>query len=339
MSAPPDPAVPPRGAGAAHAHAAAQAPDPDAAGPGHVDGARPSLVSRAKALLVWWQQTRPARANARFGARGGGVLTGGIAYATLFSVFAALTFAWTIFMAVLGGNAELRQKVLDAIDEALPGIVDNGSNGGVISPDSLKLTGGLTVAGVVAVVVLMLSALAATGALRTGVRAMFADEAGGGDNAVVGKLRQLVGLAGFAFAILLSVLLTTGATAAAQWVLRALDRGAAANVTLQVVAVLVAFVLDVGVFLLVVRVLAGESPPRRDLVLGALVAGVGIGVIRYLGTSVVAGSATSNPAFAPFAVILTLLVWVNLIARIMLLAAAWVADPPLDRPDEHPDEV
>jgi membrane protein len=31
---------------------------------------------------------------------------------------------------------------------------------------------------------------------------------------------------------------------------------------------------------------------------------------------------------ASFAVIVTLLVWINLIARIVLLAAAWTADPP-----------
>jgi len=65
-----------------------------------------------KTVLAWWQQTRPARANARFGAAGGGVLTGGIACSALFSVFAGLTIGYTFFMAVLGGNAALRQDLL-----------------------------------------------------------------------------------------------------------------------------------------------------------------------------------------------------------------------------------
>lgn len=328
-SASPEVVEPAAGSGTAHRRAAAATGDP-------VGSHGPSLLDRAKALLAWWQATRPARANARFGARGGGVLTGGIAYATLFSVFAGLTIAWTVFMAVLGGNADLRQQVLDAIDEALPGLVDNGTNEGVVDPASLQLNAGLTVAGIIAVVVLLLSALSATAALRTGVRAMFADEAGGGDNAVVGKLRQLVGLGGFALAILLSALLTTGATAAVQWVLAALDWGGAATVSLQVVGVLVALVLDFGVFLLVVKVLAGESPPTRDLMWGGLIAAVGIGIVRFLGTSVVAGSATKNPALASFAVVVTLLVWVNLIARIMLLASAWVANPPQAEPEQQP---
>jgi membrane protein len=322
----PEVVEPAAGAGRAHQSAAVATGDP-------VGRTGPNLVDRAKAALAWWQATRPARANARFGARGGGVLTGGIAYATLFSVFAGLTIAWTVFMAVLGGNQDLQQQVLDAIDEALPGLVNNGTNEGIIDPADLQLNAGLTAAGIVALVVLVLSALAATGALRTGVRAMFADEAGG-DNAVVGKLRQLVGLAGFAFAILLSALLTTGATAAVQWVLAALDWGGQAAFALQAVGILVALVLDFGVFVLVVKVLAGESPPRRDLLQGALIAAVGIGVVRFLGTSVVAGSATRNPALASFAVVVTLLIWVNLISRIMLLAAAWVADPPQDKPPE-----
>ena len=49
--------------------------------------------------------------------------------------------------------------------------------------------------------------------------------------------------------------------------------------------------------------------------------------MRVLGASVVAGSAGGNPLLASFAVLVTLLAWINLIARIMLLAAAWTADP------------
>ena len=81
--------------------------------------------------------------------------------------------------------------------------------------------------------------------------------------------------------------------------------------------------------MLVVEVLAAVHPPRRDLVSGAVIAAVGMGVLRLLGTSVVAGSAGRNALLASFTVLITLLLWINLLARIMLLAAAWTADPPL----------
>ncbi|KQR12321.1 YihY/virulence factor BrkB family protein [Cellulomonas sp. Leaf334] len=317
---------PAAGAGTAHARAAAAAPDPQEAPP------KRSVVDRAKALFAWWQHTRPARANARFGARGGGVLTGGIAYAALFSVFAALTIGYTIFMAVLGSNDELRQKVLDALDESLPGLIKTGDDSsGMIDPDSLVLSGSLTVTGIIAVVVLLLSAIAAMAALRLAVRAMFASEGAGG-NAVLGKARELGGFVGMAFAVLLSAVLTTGVASAASWILDSLGWGGSTTVVLRVVGILVAFVIDAAIFLLVVTVLAGEHAPWRDLRWGAVIAGVGIGVVRILGTEVVAGSVNKNPLFTSVAVIVTLLVWVNLIARIVLLAAAWTANPPFVEP-------
>ena len=107
------------------------------------------------------------------------------------------------------------------------------------------------------------------------------------------------------------------------------------TVVLRVVGILVAFVVDAAIFLLVVTVLAGEGAPWRDLRWGAVIAAVGIGVVRILGTEVVAGSVNKNPLFTSVAVIVALLVWVNLIARIVLLAAAWTADPPLVRPGDR----
>jgi membrane protein len=321
---------PAAGAGAAHARAVAASPDP---GP---TASKPSLVDRAKALFAWWQHTRPARANARFGARSGGVLTGGIAYAALFSVFAALTIGYTIFMAVLGNNDELRQTVLDALSSSLPGLIDTGDGTGMIDPDDLVLSSSLTVTGIIAVVVLLLSAIAAMAALRTAIRAMFASEGGG--NAVLGKARELGGFAGMAIAVLLSAVLTTSVASAASWILDALGWGGSTTVVLRVLGILVAFVIDAAIFLLLVTVLAGEHAPWRDLRWGAVIAGVGMGVVRLLGTEVVAGSVDRNPLFASVAVIVTLLVWINLIARIVLLAAAWTADPPFVEPATATDE-
>ena len=311
-----DDARPPAGAGAAHAHALAAAePAP-----------RPGLVERGTAWWEWVKHTRPMRANARFGARNGGVLTGGIAYATLFSVFAALTIGYTIFMAFLGDNAKLRAQMFDAIDSALPGLVDTG-NGGLVKPEDLVLDTQLTLASVVAVVVLLLSAMAAVAAMRRAVRAMFADDDVFG-NGIQGKARELGGLAVFALAFVLSAILTIAVTSATQWVLGALGWSGATTMVLTVAGILVAFVVDATVFVLIVTVLAAQHPPRKDLVLGAALAGIGLGVVRQLGTAVVAGSVTKNPLFASVIVLVTLLVWINLIARIILLVSAWTADPP-----------
>jgi membrane protein len=323
--------------GAGRAHAGAGSTEDIAAGNRRDVGARvypggfAGVTARLKDLLGWWQQTRAARANARFGAAGGGVLTGGIAYAAIFSVFAGLAIGYTIFMAVLGGNDALRQTVLDTIDANLPGLVKTSSEdrSGVIDPADLVLSTGVGITGVIAVVVLLVSAISAMAALRTAVRAMF-DADSTGVNIVSSKLRELGGFAGIGFAILLSAVLSIATTTAADWALGllGLEGSTVAGLVLRGAGILVAFVVDAATFCLIVVVLGAQRPAWRDLRQGALVAAVGLGVVRVLGTSVVAGSANNNAILASFAVIVTLLIWINLIARIVLLAAAWTADPP-----------
>ncbi len=314
----------PSGAGRAHA-AAARAVGEDL-DPGSES---PGLLDRAKALFSRLQATRPMRANARFGAAGGGVLAGGIAYSALFSLVAGLTLGWTVAMAVVGGNRELKDGLVRAISRSVPGILDTGSGNGLLSPNDLVLSPGLSVAGAVSVVVLVVTSTIAMAALRTAVRAMF-DAPNVGVNALVAKGRELAGALGMAVVVLLSALLTTATGAVASWVFAAIGWDAGAGLALTVLGRVVAFVVDAITFVLLVVVLAGQHPPRRDLLGGAVIAAGGIGVVRFLGASVVAGSAQRNPLLASFAVLITLLVWINLIARIVLLAAAWTADPPLE---------
>jgi membrane protein len=331
-SAPGNDATVPTGAGSAHIAAVARLD------PGVVvdDPSRPAvLVARVKAVLAWWQRTRAARANARFGSAGGGVLTGGIAYSALFSVFAGLTIGFTVFMAILGSNTALRQDVLNTLATSLPGLIDTGDGNGLLKPENLVVSAGLNVAGVIAVVVLLLSATAAMAALRTAVRAMFGANGDGG-SAVHGKLRELAGFAGMALAVLISAVLSIVVTTAASWFLELVGLSDAAGVVVRILGIAVAFVVDAGIFALVVVVLAGMHPPMRDLRGGAVIAAVGIGAVRVLGTSVVAGSVGSNALLASFAVLVTLLIWINLIARIVLLAAAWTANPQPSPPPATP---
>ncbi|WP_407344305.1 YihY/virulence factor BrkB family protein [Pengzhenrongella phosphoraccumulans] len=295
----------------------------------------PGLLARGKAWWAWWLTARPARANARFGSAGGGVLTGGIAYSALFSVFAALTIGFTIFMAILGSNERLRQNVLDALSASLPGLVDTGDGQGLIQPSDLVLTVGLNVTGLVAVVVLVVSATGALAALRSALRAMFGVQ-GVAVNAVGGKLRELAGFAGLAVAVLLSAVGTIAVTGAAHWLLGLMGVSDGTGLVVRIAGLLVAFVVDAAIFAGMVVVLVGVRPARRDLLLGSVLAAVGIGAVRLLGTSVVAGSVGTNPLFASFAVLVTLLIWLNLLARIILLAAAWTANPNADPP--QPDE-
>ena len=281
----------------------------------------------ARMAAAWWQRTRPGRAVARFGAARGAVLTGGIAYSALFSVFAALTIGYAAFTAVLQSHQSLRRDVLDTLATWLPGVLAVGGRG-LIAPSDLAMSVPLSVTGLVAVVVLVFSATGAMAALRTAVRAMFDERTAA--TMVAGKLRDLAGLAGMAAAVFVSAVLGAAVTA----VVAALPLPDVSGVV-RLAGIAVAFAVDAGTFALVVVVLAGVHPPGRDLARGALLAATGIGVLRVLGAGVVAGAA-ANPLYASFAAVVTLLIWVNLITRVVLLAAAWTADPHATGPRAHP---
>lgn len=286
--------------------------------------------SRLARVLEWWKQTRVARGLGRYGAAHGALLTGGIAYSALFSIFAGLAVGFSIFMAVLGGNTELQEAVLGALDDALPGIVRSESNPeGMLTPESLQISGGASLlTGIIGFLVLLNAATSVMAALRSGIRAMFGILTPS-ENAVVAKLRDLAGFLVLALAVVLTaalgIVVGTAGSAAAGAV--GLGDNPAVQVLLRILGYAVALGVDFLVVLFLIRGLAGARPPRRDLVVGALVVAIAAGVIRFLGTSVV-GSAASNPLLAPFAAIITLLLWVNFIVRILLMVCAWTVNPP-----------
>jgi membrane protein len=303
------------------------APASGGAGPGDSSerGASGRLVDRAKAVQAWWTTTRPARALAQYGVQRGALLCGGMAYSALFSLFAGLTIFYTAFMAFLGNREELREEVFAQIDKAIPGLIDTGDgSGGILQPDELILKSGFDLPSIIAVVVLLFSAISFMAALRTSTRAMFS-LTDVGQNPVLSKLRELGGFAVLGLAVVVSaaatvVVQTLGATLFGDGVL--------ASVLVPVVGILVGLVFDALVVLLVFRFVAGVRPPRKDLYVGALTAAVAFGALRYLGTSIIVGSSSRNALLGSFATFVTILLLANFVTRILLMVAAWIADPP-----------
>lgn len=287
-----------------------------------------SLAGKFKRVLAWYQHSRVARTLKRYSTGDGSVLAGGIAYAALFSVFAGLAIGWTIFMAVLGDNETLRMAVLEEIDNFAPGIVDTGDGQGVIKPEQLIRTQVFSIAGLIAIVVLAFSATRFVNATRVSVRSMFGLERIE-ESFVAGKMKDLAGLATFGMAVLASAAASVVVGIATGWLLGlfGVEDTDAGRMVIKALGFAVVWVVDAITIILVIRVVAGAEPVKRDLLLGAAGGAVLIGVLKVLGTSVVGGS--SDPLMASFAVIITLLLWVNIMARIMLYTAAWIANPPL----------
>lgn len=272
------------------------------------------------------KELRPVRAFQRYGAARGALLSGGIAYAALFAIAGALTLGLTAFSYVLGGNDQLRASMILKMDEALPGVLKTSQNpDGLVSPDALILDNLLNPATIISALVLLWSALSLMGALRSAIQAMAGISKLPG-SFIKGKLMDLAGFLVLGAGALIGILLTAGASFFADEILGVFG-GGFANTVAQVVAFLLGILVDAGIAVFLFRVMAGLRAPRKDLLWGGLTMGVGAGILRLLGTTAV-GSVSDNPLLAPFAALVTLLLWVNLLARLTLICAAVTVNPP-----------
>lgn len=300
------------------------------------DGGEPSGAS---ALLARVKDSRPVRAFQRYSAARGGLLAGGIAYTALFSIVAALTIAWTVFMATLGGNETLREQVVEAVNSVLPGILADSSGQGMVDPDSLVLDTALNPASIVAAFVLLWSATGLMTSIRSTVQAMFGIVAPT-ENVALAKLRDLLGFVAMAVGIVASALLGTAASSMGAVVMDALGLGdnAVVGFLLRAAGLLVAAALSMLTFAFLFRVTAAVRPLARDLWLGSAVGGVAVQVVLFAGTALVS-SVADNPLLAASASLATLLLFVNLLSRVLLVVAAFTADPPAPQRPESPQEV
>ncbi len=290
------------------------------------------MLTRLAGWLSVLQATKPWRAWSRYGAARGNVLAGGIAYFAFLSLVPALVIGFTVAGWVLGGSRSLQQQAADYLNttfgSTVIGITEK--DGGLVSMDTLVQPVVLRVSAVVGLVVLLVTGLGWIDALRQGIRAVFGlpDEG----NPVRGKLTDLGVLTLLGLGVLTSATATVAITAASSAVLDRL--GVSTSVFSRFVVptlidvALVAF--DAAMLLLVTRVLAGVPLPAIDLAGGALIGAVGLSVLKLAG-ALGLRLASGNRLLAGASVIVGLLVWFDVAARITLVSAAWSATTATDR--------
>lgn len=290
----------------------------------------PGLLPRVQALAAWWKRTRLARTLARYGARNGGLLCSGMALTVLLSLTAALTVGATVFMALLGSNTELRDAVVSAVNNAMPGLLTTPGAPGLVDPESLTAQSVWSLTSVVALAVMAWSAISAVGALGTSVRAMFGLVTVP-ENIVVATLRNVAGALGLALSLVAGAGLGLAVTVFGDWTSRTLGLDSGVGEAFLVVSShLVSMLVNAGVLLLVVRVVAGIRIVRRDLVSGTVLFVLASEILRYLGTSAV--GSVSGPLLTTATSLVTLVLWINLQIRIVLVCCAWMANPPTPAP-------
>lgn len=276
-----------------------------------------------KSLFARFRASKPLRAWKRYSNARGNILAAGVGYFAFFSIFPAAALAFSVFGFVLRGHPGLLQTVFDQLGAYLPGLIRDDQHPEGLIPVQAPQAAALTITGLIALLTLVLAGLGWLGAVREGIRAVFGVQGSGG-GLVSNKLRDLVVLFTLGLGIAVFAVLTTSVGFAAgliaQWFGIAGQGGA-----LIVVGFVVNVLADTGLMMVMLRVVSGVPVTWRILVQGSLVGGVGLSVLKFSAATLLP-RLTANPLFASFAIVVGLLVWLNLVARLILIAAAWAAN-------------
>ncbi|RKN05216.1 YihY/virulence factor BrkB family protein [Streptomyces radicis] len=153
-------------------------------------------------------------------------------------------------------------------------------------------------------------------------------------NPLLRRARDLGVLAGLGVVTLLSLGVSALATGAVHWAARTAGTGWPIRVAAYGFAMVVTFFLLV--YLLVL--LPGVRPPRRAVVAACALGAVGFELLKALLGSYLTDVATRN-VYGAFGVPIALLVWMNLMAKLLLICCAWTATAvtPAERP--HADAM
>ena len=218
----------------------------------------------------------------------------------------------------------LLDQIIKSVAAAAPGLLQVDGSEGLVDPYQLLNPASLGWAAAIAAVVTVFTSLGWISGIRDGVRGMMRL-----GPLVMNPILQIlkdVGtllLMGVALVVSSAVSLIFGT--AAGWVTEqlGLDPVVAGPLTTSI-TILVPLLLGWGTALIMYRVAAGLKPARRSLLEGTTLAAVGTTVLQIFSTQLLA-SAGKNPILAPFAIIIGLLIWFNLVSQVYVICAAWVA--------------
>lgn len=239
----------------------------------------------------------------KFGDDRGGNLAALITYYGFVSLFPLLLVAVTILGFVLDGNPELQRRILDSALANFPVIGDQ------IQSNITSVRGH----GVALAIGIVFALYGGLGIAEVAQQAM---------NRIWGVPRYE--RPGFLprLARSLGVVGTLGLAILATTVLSGVGNRLAGTVAIGLLVSTAAIAVNIALFLLAFQVLIAMRVPWRELVPGAVVAGVAWEVLQRVGTYYVSRVIQGmSEVYGLFALVLGLLVWISLEARVILYAA------------------
>lgn len=287
-------------------------------------GGLAGLLAMVQWLLARLNAFRPMRAFQHYNLQHGPLMSAGIGFNMFFSITGLLATGFSIAGLLLRGQPALLDKVVGSVATSAPGLLKVDGREGLVDPQELLNPSGLGWTAVIAAIVTVVTSLGWIAGLRDGLRGVLR----------IGPLKinpLLLKLHDVGTLLLLGVALVISAGAslvfgtAAGWVAEQLklDPVVAGPLTTSI-KIGVPLVLGWVTALIMFRLAGGLKLQRRALLEGTILAAVGTSVLQIFSAELLA-SAGRNPLLAPFAIIIGLLIWFNLVSQVYLVSAAWSA--------------
>jgi len=271
-----------------------------------------TVARRVSALDRYQRRHRwlgfPLAVAYKFGDDQGGYLAALITYYGFLSLFPLLLLMVTILGFALHGDAELQARLVNSALAQFPVL-------GSQLRQSVHARTGSGVGLAIGIVGTLYGSLGAAQATQNALNRAWAVPRNERPNPIKSRLRSLLLILVLGAGVIVTTGLsglTTGADA----------YGATVGAGLRIVAILLAALANVGLFLVAFRVLTAHNVPWRDLRVGAIVAGVGWELTQLLGTYLVSHVLKgTREAYGVFGLVLGLIAWIYVLALVTVLAA------------------
>lgn len=283
-------------------------------------------VARVSRWAKWVQALRPYRVYINFSHSDGNLRAAGMGFQSLFAVFAAVWLGFSAAGVWLSGNNEIYESLVEIINRAIPGLISTDTSTGVINSEQLESATAFGWSGVIAAVSLLWTAIGWLYYTRQAVRAVFGLSRDT-TNYVLQKIRDLFLALGFGLVLIFSALISIISTQAVTFFLALVGLSTDTfwtDALTRFSGLLISVVLNIFTLGAMFRVMARVAIPWRNLFFGVLLGSCVLAGLSALGGLLLTG-ATKNPLLATFAVFVGLLIWFNLVSRVILLSASWIA--------------
>lgn len=288
------------------------------------EGSPPARVAALLALATArLDSLYPLRVWNLYLRRRGPLLAAGAAYRMFFSIAAMLVTGFALLGIVASDNPVLRNGIIDMVAAGTPGLINTG-DGGLAKPEQLLGLGGFGLTLVISLAAMVFTSLGWLAGMREGIRTILGLNRDRSDP-VLSKMRDALLLLVLAVALVASSALAIASSSMIDSLAGLLQlSGSWTGALTRVGFVAAMFVLDCATAWVLLHVASRTTIIRGALWPAVLMAGAGATTLRSFSAMLLA-SLTNNVLLAPFAVILGLFIWFNLLSQLYLVAAAVVA--------------